>query len=382
MDFPARINMMTPERHHIMRKHLLLALGISLLTQLTLRAADETGFKSLFNGKDLTGWEGRPEHWSVVDGAITGRTTKENPAKGNNFLFWRPDGKNGTVSDFELRLSYKIVANNDKGFGNSGIQYRSKDFGNFVAGGYQADFEAGKTFSGILYEERMDGILAQRGQKTVVKTVDGKTKVEVTGSLGDSNDIQSHIKENDWNDYVVIAKGNHFQHFINGVQTVDVTDEREGKGAKEGILALQLHAGDPMTVQFKNIRIKDLSAKKSAKTDLEFFQGDWAVAELITNGEPVGADDRDKIHVKIEADKYTWVSQDGGDDHGSFTLNAEANPKTIDGVSKDGSETHGIYEVSGDTLRVCYATEGAKRPTAFSSTANSDSILATYRRRP
>lgn len=231
---------------------------LSLLAALavTLSAsAAESGFKPLFNGRDLTGWDGRMNHWSVQDGSVTGATTKENPAKGNNFLIWT----NGTVADFELRFSYKIVPNGDKGFGNSGVQYRSKDFGNFVVGGYQADFEAGKTYSGILYEEKFDGILAQRGQKTTVKTVDGKTKVEVTGSVGDSNEIQNNIKKEDWNDYVVIAKGNHLQHFINGKQTVDVTDEREGgKGAKSGILALQLHAGDPMTVQFKNIRIKEL----------------------------------------------------------------------------------------------------------------------------
>ena len=126
-------------------------------------------------------------------------------------------------------------------------------------GGYQADIEAGKTYTGILYEERMDGILAQRGQKVVVKTVDGKTKVEVVGSLGTSDEIQAKIKDKDWNDYVVIAKGNHLQHFINGVQTIDVLDERTGgKAAMSGILALQLHAGDPMTVQFKNVRIKKL----------------------------------------------------------------------------------------------------------------------------
>src|SRR5690242_4234799 len=170
-------------------------------------AAAETGFVSIFNGKDLSGWEGRSNHWSVQEGAITGVTTKDNPAKGNNFLIWRPHGTNEMIADFELRLSYKIVPNGDKGFGNSGIQYRSKDFGNFVVGGYQADFEAGKTYSGILYEERMDGILAQRGQKTVVKTVEGKTKVEVVGSLGASGDIQAKIHDRDWNDYVVIAKG-------------------------------------------------------------------------------------------------------------------------------------------------------------------------------
>jgi hypothetical protein len=222
-------------------------------------AAGEPGFKPIFNGKDLTGWEGRTNHWSVQDGAITGVTTKENPAKGNNFLIWRPYGTNEVIEDFELRLSYKIVPNNDKGFGNSGIQYRSKAFDNFVVRGYQADFEAGKTHSGILYEEGMDGILAQRGQKTVVKTVNGKTKVEVTGSVGDSKQIQAAIHDKDWNEYVVIAKGNHLQHFINGVPTVDVTDEREnGKDARSGILAFQIHAGEPMTVQFKNIRLQRL----------------------------------------------------------------------------------------------------------------------------
>src|ERR1043166_7914959 len=119
-----------------------IVLGAFLVSTLALTAADEPGFQSLFNGKDLTGWEGRPEHWSVEDGAITGKTTKEIPAKGNNFLIWRPGGENGIVGDFELRLSYKIVPNGDKGFGNSGILYRSKDFGNFVVGGT------------ILYERR------------------------------------------------------------------------------------------------------------------------------------------------------------------------------------------------------------------------------------
>src|SRR5262249_49163446 len=95
-------------------------------------AADdvEPGFKSLFNGKDLSGWDGNPKFWSVQDGVITGQTTAENPTQGNTFLIWR----DGTVDDFELRLSYRIVN------GNSGIQYRSSDKGNWVVGGYQADF--------------------------------------------------------------------------------------------------------------------------------------------------------------------------------------------------------------------------------------------------
>ena len=217
--------------------------------------AQEPGFKSIFNGKDLAGWKGNPDLWSVQEGAITGVTKADPKLTHNTFLVYTAND----IDDFELRLSYRIVN------GNSGIQYRSKvaeegKFGPIVAG-YQADFEAGKTYSGILYEERGRGILAQRGQKTVIKPDPDdpkKHKVEVTGSLGKSEDIQAKIKNEDWNDYVVIAKGNHFQHFINGVQTVDVTDEQESKAAKSGILALQIHVGPPMTVQFKNIRIKSL----------------------------------------------------------------------------------------------------------------------------
>jgi hypothetical protein len=212
----------------------------------------EPGFQALFNGTDLSGWEGNPDLWSVKDGTITGITKADPKLTHNTFLVY----KQSEFGDFELRLSYRIVN------GNSGIQYRSKvvEQGKFgpIVGGYQADFEAGKTYSGILYEERGRGILAQRGEKTVVKEVNGKTKPEAVGSVGKSEEIQARIKHEDWNDYVVIARGNHLQHFINGVPTVDVVDEQESKAAKTGVLALQIHVGPPMTVQFKNIRIKKL----------------------------------------------------------------------------------------------------------------------------
>src|SRR5438552_744888 len=185
----------------------------------------EKGFKSIFNGKDLAGWDGNPKLWSVRDGAITGQTTTENPAKGNTFLIWT----NGTVNDFELRCSFTIVPGDDKGFANSGIQYRSKilDPNNWVVGGYQADMEAGPTYTGILYEERMTrGIMAARGEKVVWNK---ECKKEVVGSLGTSDELQAAIKQRDWNDYLVIAKGNHLQHFINGKQFVDVIDDCEEK---------------------------------------------------------------------------------------------------------------------------------------------------------
>ena len=229
----------------------------TLVTVLSLAASasaqTETGFTSLFNGKDLTGWEGRKEHWTVEDGAITGTTSKENPAKGNNFLIAKDGDKNLVVGDFELRFSYKFSGD----WGNSGVQYRSKDFGNFVVGGYQADFEVGTTYSGILYEEKMTrGVMAARGEK-VVWGEDGKKQV-VGKTEKTTKEIQESIKKGDWNEYVVIVKGDHLQHFINGNQTVDVVDKDPKKQVMSGILALQLHAGPTMKVQFKNIRIKTL----------------------------------------------------------------------------------------------------------------------------
>jgi hypothetical protein len=228
----------------------------ALLLSASLHAEE----KQLFNGKDLSGWEGNMKLWSVQDGAITGKTADSGDAKigHNTFLVW----KDGTVGDFELTFKYRIEK------GNSGVQYRSKKLEDGPSGpivsGYQADFEAGKTYSGILYEERGRGILAQRGQKTEIEAVAKDPanpkapdfKVNATGSVGDSNEIQAAIKNEDWNDYKIVAKGNHVQHFINGKQTVDVIDKDAAHAPKEGILALQIHAGPAMVVQFKDLVLK------------------------------------------------------------------------------------------------------------------------------
>jgi hypothetical protein len=238
---------------------------LTALALITLATAANAEDKKLFNGTDLTGWEGKPELWSVKDGCITGQTLPDPAAPGksllksNTFLIY----KGGEVGDFELTLNYKIVdaAGKSEGFGNSGIQYRSKivDPANFVVAGYQGDFECGKTYSGILYEEKGRGILAKRGEKIIVKEgADAKKPtLEKAGEVGKSEDIQATIHPADWNEYKIIAKGGHLQHFINGVQTIDVTDET-AIGAKSGVLALQIHAGAPMTVQFKDIVLKEI----------------------------------------------------------------------------------------------------------------------------
>ena len=211
---------------------------------------------SLFDGKTLAGWAGLSDHWTVKEGAITGYTEKANPLKQNTFLVWT----NGTVDNFELRFRYKILPLNDVGFANSGVQYRSKlmDPAAFVVGGYQADFEAGTTYSGILYEERGRGILAERGTRTRITEENGATKIYKMGDLAPSGELQANIRAGEWNDYLIIADGNHLMHFINGRMTIEVVDEQSAKAAKAGILALQVHAGPPMQVQFKDIQLKKL----------------------------------------------------------------------------------------------------------------------------
>lgn len=211
---------------------------------------------SIFDGKTLEGWDGNPEFWRVEDGLLTGETTPEKPTKGNTFIIWR----GGETGDFELTLDYKIVG------GNSGVQYRSFEVPEekWVVGGYQADIDSGDTYSGINYGERFRGILANRGQKTIVKKdANGKLLVDVVGSVGESAEIQKKIKKEDWNSYRITAKGYTFEHRINGVLTSVCVDEHPERRAT-GSLALQLHAGPPMKVQFRNIKFKKLDGAKAA----------------------------------------------------------------------------------------------------------------------
>lgn len=231
------------------------------VTNEPLLAPRQTGSEQkLFNGQDLEDWSGNKELWSVQDGVLVGQTDKH-PIKTNSFLVWT----GGTVENFELTFKYRVTPLSDKGFANSGVQYRSlvnqPSADGPVISGYQADFEAGKTYSGILYEERGRGILAKRGQKVVIKPSPSdanKAAIEVTGEVGNSDEIQASIKPEEWTEYKIIAKGNHLQHFINGRQTVDVTDEQPSKAATEGVLALQVHAGPPMKVEFKDLILKEL----------------------------------------------------------------------------------------------------------------------------
>jgi hypothetical protein len=212
--------------------------------------------RSIFNGKDLTAWEGDPRLWSVRDGAIRGETTEENPAKGNTFIVWQ----GGKTKDFDLRLSFRANATN-----NSGIQYRSKHIrdGNpanpWVVRGYQHEIRNElhlPDVAGFIYDEGgKRGRLCLVGEQAVWEP-DGK-KV-VSDALIDQAGFKDLFRLDDWNDVVIVARGRHIRHFLNGRLILDFTDNDPDLALSEGILALQLHAGRPMWVEFKDIRIADI----------------------------------------------------------------------------------------------------------------------------
>ena len=213
-------------------------------------ARDTAGFASIFDGTTLNGWDGDPAVWRVEHGAIVGETTPEKRLKANTFLIWR----GGTTRDFELMLEYRLSTRNPAG--NSGVQFRSSlvpDVGRWVMRGYQADIDAADAYTGQIYEERGRGFLAKPGQ--AVRVAEGG-RLQALGSVGKPAVLKAFMKKGDWNELRVVARGNVLFEVVNGhVTSLLVDDDGRGRAA-EGLLGLQLHAGPPMKIEFRNIRLK------------------------------------------------------------------------------------------------------------------------------
>ena len=232
----------------------LIVFAILLITPQNLPAVDETGFRSIFDGT-LKGWDCDPDFWRVENGVMIGETKADHQPKQNIFCIWR-DGK---PADFELKVQYRMTGAPS---GNSGVQYRSvelPDVGKWVMKGYQADIDAQQRYTGQVYEERGRAFLALRGQFTYIG--DGK-KPAVVGSVGDNAELKAFIKNEDWNDMHIIARGNVLIQLINGhVMSHLIDDDKSGR-KMDGLIGIQLHKTTaPMKIESRNIRIKELPAK-------------------------------------------------------------------------------------------------------------------------
>lgn len=206
--------------------------------------ADRDGFVSLFDGRTLRGWSGDKKYWSVENGALTGST--DGSLKMNRFISW----KKSTIRNFDLRVKVKVTSG-----GNSGIQYRGTsrpDLGLDIVTGYQCDVVANiPKYNGMLYEEKGRRILSHTGERVIVDVKGQPWVIE-----------QLPVKEfepDQWHDFRVLVQGNHHQHWINGHKTADLIDLHEQGRSLEGILAVQVHVGPAMKIQYKDFKIKHLS---------------------------------------------------------------------------------------------------------------------------
>ena len=186
---------------------------------LTEKEKDQ-GYELLFNGKNLLGWDGDPDLWSVKDGTLVGSTEGKDLSQ-NSFLITKEK-----FSDFILTADVKLRNH------NTGIQFRSERLPEFVIKGYQADAAQDKWWGSLYGEKTGRGVI-------------------VDGWAGKGEKL---VKTGDWNRYEIYCKGDHIKLSLNGVVTADIQDDM----ASEGVIALQVHRGPPMQVSFRNLKIKKL----------------------------------------------------------------------------------------------------------------------------
>jgi hypothetical protein len=234
-------------------------------------SVDAEGFRSLFDGRSMAGWEGDPKFWRVENGTIVGESTRESPLDHNTFLLWR----GGRLADFELRAKFRLTGVPDA---NSGVQFRCQDEGHFDVKGYQADIDNAGHYAGMLWDEDGRGPLGPRGLRVEYAASGAKAREQ---RFADDAAITRIYKPGDWNEYTIVAAGEHITLSLNGTVTTQVIDRavirRDPQGTPAanqpgeerelyGHLALQLHAGGATKIEWKEIRLKELEGAVSPIT--------------------------------------------------------------------------------------------------------------------
>ena len=212
----------------------------------------EDNFKPIFDGT-LDDWTGDASLWRVEDGVIVGESTAEAPLKRNQFLIWGQ----GEVDDFELRFEYKISGTKKA---NSGVQIRSFLAPDGHLCGYQADIARNPGIPGSLYSEKTGrGVLCPLGKSRDLTAEDKKPV-----ALPNMDKAVSAQKLDDWNEMSIVASGSMITISINGIETSRFNDSAD-KLNEKGLLGLQLHAGPPMKIEFKDLRMRRLKLKNKKK---------------------------------------------------------------------------------------------------------------------
>jgi hypothetical protein len=222
--------------------------------------------KKIFDGKTLKNWNGDSRYWHVENGNLVGTVTPETILKSNTFIIWQ----GGQPENFELKLEYRISE-----AGNSGINYRSEiiDTMSFALRGYQCDIDGKQRYTGQNYEEKKRTTLAYRGEKVIINTQinpdksgDLRTNVKkncwqsrnVIVRLGEKDNLKSKINNGDWNQVHLIIKNNTLKHYVNGSLMSEVIDNDIINKSLKGYIGVQMHVGQPMNVEYRNIILKEL----------------------------------------------------------------------------------------------------------------------------
>jgi hypothetical protein len=202
-------------------------------------------FVPIFDGKTLQGWDGDPAFWRVEGGVIVGQTKPGAIPKQNTFLIWR----GGAPADFELLVEYRLTG------GNSGVQYRSSELPDirWAMRGYQADIDAAQQYTGQIYEERGRGFLALRGQSASIAT---GAKPAILGSLGSDAELKAAVDAQGWNEYRIVARGSLLLQILNGRAMSMLLDDDIRNRKMKGLIGIQLHAGEPMKIEVRNVRLR------------------------------------------------------------------------------------------------------------------------------
>src|SRR6185503_12741797 len=209
--------------------------------------------EELFDGRDLAGWEGDARFWRVEGGAIVGESTPENPCAETTYLVWR----DGALSDFELELEWRFP---EAGAGaNSGVQFRSRAESCTAVTGYQADLETGPDWTGGLYEQGGRGVVTRRGER-VVLDAQGAKSVE---RFADGAGLLARLDPSRWNRLRVTALGPRLTIEVNDELFSETIDLDPAHAARRGRLALQLHQGPPMRVEFRAVHLRRFDAEPS-----------------------------------------------------------------------------------------------------------------------